>query len=70
MTGLLNRLAESNMQGIVRDVAVLYEEHGRRQVAEAVATQVLQVSGRFCARAPGLTQEYCHGSWIYNEPEC
>ncbi len=31
------RLAEANLQGIVRDILGLYETEGRRAVAEAVS---------------------------------
>ncbi|GBF89357.1 hypothetical protein Rsub_02235 [Raphidocelis subcapitata] len=41
ITGLLNRLAESNLQGVVRDVAALYSSHGRRAVAAAVAERLV-----------------------------
>ncbi|KXZ45420.1 hypothetical protein GPECTOR_55g326 [Gonium pectorale] len=41
VTGLVNRLAESNLQPIAREVAELYGSHGRRLVSEAVAAQIL-----------------------------
>ncbi|GLC58960.1 hypothetical protein PLESTB_001421700 [Pleodorina starrii] len=41
VTGLINRLAEANLQPISRDVAELYRNQGRRLVSEAVAAQIL-----------------------------
>ncbi|EFJ47843.1 hypothetical protein VOLCADRAFT_91452 [Volvox carteri f. nagariensis] len=41
VTGLINRLAEANLQAISRDVAELYRTQGRRLVSEAVAAQIL-----------------------------
>ncbi|KAG2436983.1 hypothetical protein HYH02_011415 [Chlamydomonas schloesseri] len=41
ITGLVNRLAEANLQPISREVAELYGSQGRRLVAEAVAAQIL-----------------------------
>jgi len=40
--GLLNRLAEANMQGIVTDVSELYTSSGRRLVRETVIDCILQ----------------------------
>ncbi|GLI60135.1 hypothetical protein VaNZ11_002206 [Volvox africanus] len=41
VTGLINRLAEANLQSISREVAELYSTQGRRLVSEAVAMQIL-----------------------------
>ncbi|GAX86627.1 hypothetical protein CEUSTIGMA_g14035.t1, partial [Chlamydomonas eustigma] len=45
--GLLNRLAESNVQSIVRDVVGLYASEGRRLVTSVVVQQIL------CAASEG-----------------
>ena len=37
------RLAESNIQGIVKEVVQLYNSEGRRAVTSAVAGQILTV---------------------------
>ncbi|GAB4822711.1 hypothetical protein N2152v2_009757 [Parachlorella kessleri] len=54
--GLLNRLAEANIKGIVGDLAALYEEEGRRLVSDAVCAELLaaaaegpRASDRFAA---------------------
>lgn len=38
---LCGRLAEANLQGIVRDIAELYNTEGRRLVAQLVAATIL-----------------------------
>ena len=40
--GLLNRLAESNLQGVAGEVAALVPRAGRRQVGDAVTEELLQ----------------------------
>ena len=40
---VLHRLAEANLQGIAKEVLALYNNEGRRLVAEAVARGLLQV---------------------------
>ncbi|KAI7835645.1 hypothetical protein COHA_010459 [Chlorella ohadii] len=54
--GLLNRLAEANIQGIVGDLAALYNEEGRRLVSDAVCAELIaaaaegpRASDRFAA---------------------
>ena len=39
--GLLNRLAETNLQGIVAELAALYESEGRSSVGKIVANELL-----------------------------
>ncbi|KAL4421444.1 hypothetical protein ABPG75_010735 [Micractinium tetrahymenae] len=54
--GLLNRLAEANIQGIVSDLAALYQAEGRRLVSDAVCAELIaaaaegpRASDRFAA---------------------
>eukprot|EP00983_Pelagomonas_calceolata_P100159 1158534-Pelagomonas_calceolata.AAC.9 len=42
----VHRLAEANMSGVAKDVAALYEEHGRRAVGSVVVSQLTQAGGR------------------------
>ncbi len=49
------RLAEANLQGIVRDVAAMFEQQGRRAVGDAVASQILTVRARLPAWGSGGT---------------
>ena len=41
--GLLNRMSDSNLPGIVADVLQLAEREGERAVAEAITAELLQV---------------------------
>ncbi|KAF5840219.1 hypothetical protein DUNSADRAFT_17436 [Dunaliella salina] len=54
ITGLLNRLAEANMSGVAKDMAALYEEHGRRAVGSVVVSQLTQAA----ARGPRATEQF------------
>ena len=42
--GLLNRLAESNLQRVAADVVALFPAEGRRTVCRAVSDELLAVS--------------------------
>lgn len=42
--GLLNRLAESNLQKVAADVVALFPVEGRRAVCRAVSDELLAVS--------------------------
>lgn len=41
--GLLNRMSDSNLPGIVADVLQLAEQEGERAIADAVTAELLQV---------------------------
>lgn len=41
--GLLNRMSDSNLPGVVADVLQLAEQEGERAIAEAVTAELLQV---------------------------
>ena len=41
--GLLNRMSDSNLPGIVADVLQLAEREGERAIAEAITAELLQV---------------------------
>lgn len=41
--GLLNRMSDSNLPGIVADVLQLAEQEGERGIADAVTAELLQV---------------------------
>lgn len=56
--GLLNRLAEANIQGIVTELATIHKEVGRRQLSDAVCSELVsataegpRASDRFAAVA-------------------
>ena len=40
--GLLNRMSDSNLPGIVADVLQLAEQEGERAIADAVTAELLQ----------------------------
>ena len=40
--GLLNRMSDSNLPGIVADVLSLAEQEGERAIADAVTAELLQ----------------------------
>lgn len=42
--GLLNRMSDSNLPGIVSDVLLLTEQEGERVVADTVTSELLQAS--------------------------
>ena len=42
--GLLNRMSDSNLPGIVSDVLQLTEQEGERTIADAVTSELLQAS--------------------------
>ncbi|CAD7703288.1 unnamed protein product [Ostreobium quekettii] len=42
LRGLLNKLVESNIQNVVREVGILHQEAGRSLVAETVVAEILQ----------------------------
>ena len=42
--GLLNRLAEANLQGIAGEVAALMSQAGKRQVGDALTNELLRVT--------------------------
>ena len=42
--GLLNRMSDSNLPGIVSDVLQLTEQEGERAVADTVTSELLQAS--------------------------
>ena len=48
--GLLNRMSDSNLPGIVADVLQLAEREGERAIAETITAELLQV----CAFQPVL----------------
>lgn len=54
VTGLLNRLAEANMQGIAKDVVQLYSEAGRRRISDIVAAQILSA----CSEGPRASEQF------------
>ncbi|KAF8061907.1 MRF1 [Scenedesmus sp. PABB004] len=54
VTGLLNRLAESNLQGIVAELLVLYQSEGRRWVGDAVSAGLLAA----VAEGPRATEQF------------
>ena len=41
--GLLNRMSDSNLPGIVADVLQLAEREGERAIAETITAELLQV---------------------------
>ena len=43
--GLLNRMSDSNLPGIVADVLQLAELEGERAIADTITAELLQVSG-------------------------
>lgn len=51
---LSHRLAESNLQGVVRDVAALYADHGRRAVASSVARSMMSA----VAEGPRASEQF------------
>lgn len=42
--GLLNRMSDSNLPGIVSDMLQLTEQEGERVIADAVTTELLQAN--------------------------
>ena len=49
MRGLLNRMSDSNLPGIVADVLQLAGQEGERAIADTVTAELLQVSaGHSC----------------------
>eukprot|EP00798_Chlamydomonas_sp_ICE-L_P023340 gene23340-30589_t len=54
ITGLLNRLSDTNLQAIVKDVFALYREAGRR-VVSAVVTQIILTAA---ADGPRATEQF------------
>lgn len=46
--GLLNRMSDSNLPGIVADVLQLAESEGERAIADVVTAELLQVSQKLC----------------------
>ncbi len=46
--GLLNRMSDRNLPGIVADVLQLAEQEGERAISDAVTAELLQVSLMVC----------------------
>ena len=46
--GLLNRMSDSNLPGIVADVLQLADSEGERAIADVVTAELLQVSHKLC----------------------
>lgn len=55
--GLLNRLAEVNLQGIASEATALMQQAGRRQVGDAITDELLQVRLQRCCSAQDKAQE-------------
>ena len=51
--GLLNRMSDSNLPGIVADVLQLAEQEGERAIAETITAELLQV-GVVCSTVQAL----------------
>ena len=47
--GLLNRMSDSNLPGIVSDMLQLTEQEGERVIADAVTTELLQANLQYLA---------------------
>ena len=47
LRGLLNRLVESNIAAVVKEVSRMYEEEGRSLVTNTVVTEIIQVNVAF-----------------------
>ena len=43
VTGLLNRMSDSNMAAIASEVLDLFPRHGRRPVTDCIVAELLQV---------------------------
>jgi hypothetical protein len=64
---LLCRLAEANLQGIIRDILGIYETEGRRAVAEAVSAGEREIRAE-CSGAAEFERQRstCH---IHDTPD-
>lgn len=58
--GLLNRMSDSNLPGIVADVLQLAEQEGERAIAETITAELLQV---------GVCLLYCAGLVLQRHTE-